>query len=112
MPVLGANQESIQGPGTITHDGGDPILIADVEGGLPGTERTLIFDGADVRENFDDQVFTPVDAKDRSVEIKDVALIRAQGQANYSFSKPVEEKPAKKTPAKKEAKKEEAEVAA
>ena len=84
--TVGANQVPIQGPATITHEGGDPLLIAEIENGFPGTERTLTFDGEDIRENFDDQVFTPVDPEKRSAEIGEAAMVRSLGQANVSIT--------------------------
>lgn len=83
--TLGANPESLNGPGTITHEGGDAILIADVEGGLPGTERTLIFEGNEVVIEGDDE-FKPSPANERTTEIGEAVVIRALGQANYSFN--------------------------
>lgn len=94
--IIGANQESIQGPGTLTHEGGDTILIADLEGGLPGDERSLVFEGEEVIIDGDDE-FQPSDPSKRSTEIGEAAVVRSLGQANASFEKVT------KLPKKKEA---------
>ena len=82
--IVGAVQERLNGPGVITHEGGDPILIADIEGGMPQDERTLVFEGEEVVVDGDDE-FHPSDPSDRSEEIGENVLIRALGQANYTF---------------------------
>lgn len=83
--IIGAEKTSIQGPGTITHEGGDPVLIADVENGLPGAEHSLVFEGKTVMIDGDDE-FQPSDASARSIEIGEAAVVRALGQANVSFT--------------------------
>lgn len=87
MPVeriIGAEPESISGPGTITHEGGDHILIADLHNGLPQSEHALVFEGEEVIVDGDDE-FQPSDISLRSIEIGEAAVMRALGQANYSF---------------------------
>lgn len=93
--VIGAVQKPLQGPGVLTHEGGDPILVAELENGLPGTEASLHFEGEERVIDGDDE-FHPSDPSKRSVEIEETVLVRALGQANASF--------AEKKPAKKEAK--------
>ena len=82
--TIGAIQERLSGPGVITHEGGDPILIADIEGGMPQDERTLVFEGEEVVVDGDDE-FHASDASDRSTKIGEAVLLRALGQANYTF---------------------------
>ncbi len=88
MPVIGAIQESLSGPGTITHEGGDVILIAEVQGGLPQPERTLVFEGEEVVVDGDDE-FQPAPSDARSAKIGETVLIRALGQATYNFEEGV-----------------------
>ena len=85
--IVGAIKTSIQGPGTLTHEGGDPILVSDVEGGLPGEEHTLVFEGAIEMDEEGVDVFVPSDASKRSLEIGEAAVIRSLGQANVSLNK-------------------------
>ncbi len=84
--IIGAKKTSIQGPGTLTHEGGDTILIADVEGGLAQQERGLVFEGENLVDGIDEE-FRPFGPDDRSVEIGEAATVRALGQANASFRK-------------------------
>lgn len=90
--IIGANQVSLQGPGTLVHEGGDNILIADLKDGLPQEERTLVFMGEEVVIDGDDE-FHPADAADRSTEIGEAAVVRALGQANASFAKSTKKDP-------------------
>jgi len=83
--IIGANKVSLQGPAKITHEGGDPVLIADLDGGLPGTERTLSFEGAEVVVDGDDE-FQPSDPSARSTEIGEAVVVRALGQANVTLT--------------------------
>ena len=84
--IIGAEKTSIQGPGTLAHEGGDTILIADVEGGLAQQERGLAFEGENIESDGDEE-FMPSDAGARSAEIGEAATVRALGQANASFHK-------------------------
>lgn len=88
--IIGAEKVSLQGPGVITHEGGDPILIADVSGGLPGAERTLIFEGEEVIIDGDDE-FKAAKPEARQDTIGEAAVVRALGQANVSFVKKAKE---------------------
>lgn len=88
--IIGAEKVSLQGPGVITHEGGDPILIADVEGGLPGAERTLAFEGEEVVIDGDDR-FKPAKPEVRQDTIGAAAVVRALGQANVTFDNEVAE---------------------
>lgn len=87
--IIGAEKESIQGPGTIVHEGGDGLLIAPVEGGLPGTEQTLFFEGNEVVVEGDDE-FHPASAEARSFQVEGTVLVRALGQANITWNEPVD----------------------
>lgn len=79
--IIGAEKTSIQGPGTLVHEGGDTILIAD-----GGEERALVFEGENIIDGIDEE-FHPSDESARSVEIKEAATVRALGQANANFHK-------------------------
>ncbi len=92
--IIGAVQQSLQGPGTITHEGGDAILVAELENGIPGQEWTLAFEGEEVVVDGDDE-FHPSPDSERSAEIGEAVLIRALGQANYTFKKKAVKKEAK-----------------
>lgn len=82
--ILGTERESLEGPATIVHQGGDNILIAEVEGGLPKVEHTLVFEGNEVVIEGDDE-FQPSPEADRSYEVEGTVLIRSLGQANYNL---------------------------
>lgn len=107
--VIGALVEPIHGPGVIVHEGGDNLLVAPVVDGFAQDETVVTFEGADVREGFDDQVFTPYGEEQRSIEIGEVAHVRARGQANIVLktkdAEPAPKPVAKKKAAKKAAKK-------
>ena len=90
--TIGANQAPLAGPGVLTHQGGDPILIAEVENGLPGEEVTLVFEGSERTVDGDDQ-FHPADPETRSFEVSGAVLVRALGQASASFSTSAAEAP-------------------
>lgn len=99
IEVVGAVPLTVLGPGTITHEGGDDILVAQIEGGLPQSEYSIGFEGADVQRPDGDE-FHPAEESRRQMDIGEAALIRALGQANYSFEKKAAKKPAaKKEPA-------------
>lgn len=98
QPTIGAEKESLKGPGVLTHEGGDDILVALVEDGLPQNEHALCFEGEEVIIDGDDE-FHPADASSRSIEIGEAAVVRALGQANYSFKKKAAKKEAAKVAA-------------
>lgn len=84
--IIGANQVSLKGPGTLVHEGGNDVLIADLKDGLPQEERALVFAGEEVVIDGDDE-FQPADSEDRSTEIGEAAIVRSLGQANVTFLK-------------------------
>lgn len=88
--VIGAEPISVDGPATIIHIGGDPLFIADVNGGLASDAwDALVYEGEEVTVEGEDE-FEPADASQRSREIgPSGAVLRAQGQANVKIEKKV-----------------------
>jgi len=99
--VIGAEPVQLKGPISITHDGGDDLIITSVDAlnNLPAGhgDSSLTYNGADSV----DEIFVPAPVEERTLEFEGDVSLRARGQANISVRDIEPQAPPKKAAPKK-----------